>query len=498
MELGTSNRLMPPRRDRLALATQAEAVAKWLRPQYAKGRFGEPAVVVFVEKNRRGVRPISEMTLPDRVLYRALVALIAESLPTNLTERLPIGDFHAAPLGDPNVRYVSKSDVAAYYEFIDHELLEVELLSQTGEAPAIQALLELLGKVMGRRVGLPQIHKSSDILGDVYIDPVRRRLRRAGYDAYTYSDDFRIGSHTLAAARAALETCATEVRSLGLVLNESKTYTYGVDKYRASLTAFSEAQRRLFNDDSDEMALLLEDDYEDADQQPESTDLTLGPEGEGGTHEEDALFAGLESSETGVPEVNEAQATAARRAWALWFTDGVQDEGLSNQDAAITQSLVSRALPILGEAGDEDPINDLSSLLRHEPALTPRVARYLINLGMTRAASRTRARRILDELAGEESFSLWQQMWLAEAAGGIRALHKRGCSRGVVSRGRDLCARPLGYLISAPAKAASSWQNDRGSAVRRRAAVSPAPTLTDRSVAASSANACSSVVSSPA
>ena len=63
---------------------------------------------------------------------------------------------------------------------------------------------------------------------------------------------------------------------------------------------------------------------------------------------------------------------------------------------------------------------------------------------------------------------------------------------------RDLCARPLGYLISAPAKAASSWQNDRGSPVRRRAAVSPAPTLTDRSVAASSANAYSSVVSSPA
>jgi len=80
------------------------------------------------------------------------------------------------------------------------------------------------------------VHTASDILGDTYIDPVRRRMLIRGYATFTYSDDFRIASQTLGAARAAVEACAEEVRGLGLVLNDRKTYTYGTRKYRESLT----------------------------------------------------------------------------------------------------------------------------------------------------------------------------------------------------------------------------------------------------------------------
>jgi hypothetical protein len=41
---------------------------------------------------------------------------------------------------------------------------------------------------------------------------------------FTYSDDFRLASESLGDARAALDECAMEVRTLGLVLNEHKTF----------------------------------------------------------------------------------------------------------------------------------------------------------------------------------------------------------------------------------------------------------------------------------
>ncbi|MDT0264630.1 RNA-dependent RNA polymerase family protein, partial [Jatrophihabitans lederbergiae] len=63
---------------------------------------------------------------------------------------------------------------------------------------------------------------------------------------------FRIASKTLADARGALEACAEEVRELGLVLNERKTFTYGAKKYERSLTAFADAERDLFATEADE------------------------------------------------------------------------------------------------------------------------------------------------------------------------------------------------------------------------------------------------------
>lgn len=181
LELTMSNRLMPRRPDRIALAGQADDVRRLFRTKYAKGQFGDLADIIFIEKNRRGRRPISEMTLRDKVLFRALVDLIAASLPAHLVTRAPHEEFKRSPLKMPEVRYVSKTDVASYYEYVDHDRLADELEAQTGEALAIAALMDLLLRVMGRRVGLPQVHRSSDILGDTYIDPVRRRMRRAGY-----------------------------------------------------------------------------------------------------------------------------------------------------------------------------------------------------------------------------------------------------------------------------------------------------------------------------
>jgi hypothetical protein len=167
-ELSWRNRLLPRRRDEVTLASQQAKVESWLRPQLKRSA-GQLASVVLADKSWRGMRPLHVMTLEDRVLYRALVNLIGKALPKPLLKRIPIDQFKSAPLDVPGVEYITKTDVTSYYEFVDHDLLCAELIAQTGEEPATEALGELLASVMGRRVGLPQVHPSSDVLGDTSI-----------------------------------------------------------------------------------------------------------------------------------------------------------------------------------------------------------------------------------------------------------------------------------------------------------------------------------------
>ncbi|MEU5554047.1 RNA-directed DNA polymerase [Micromonospora sp. NPDC047793] len=419
-ELSSRNRLLPRRWDFAALASDPSAVERWLRPQVRRGPSGHAANVVLADKGWRGARPLHIMTLEDRVLFRALVKLLSETLPERLRSRVPIGQFKQAPLDVPNVQYISKTDVTAYYEFVDHDLLSAELIAQTGEELAVDALVDLLGSVLGRRIGLPQVHPSSDVLGDTYIDPVRRRLLRRGHVAFSYSDDFRIASPSLGDARASLEACATEARTLGLVLNERKTYTYGSENYRASLTSFAEAEQRLFQDvgDPDDpfatASSLFDPDYDDAVNSAGSLGATpIGSD----VDEEDAFTEdGGDPSE----EVDARRLQAASRAWEMWVHEDESEEAQAGQDAAITQSLLGRALSTLGTAGDEGPLDYLSELLRFEPALTPQVVAYIEAFARTGRSARTKLRRALDETITSDILSPWQGMWIAQAAGGIR------------------------------------------------------------------------------
>jgi hypothetical protein len=421
LELSSRNRLMPRRWDYAAMALDPSAVETWLRPQLRRGPSGRNASVVFVDKEWRGSRPLHVMTLEDRVLYRALVELISQALPVRLRSRVPIEQFRNAPLDVPNTEYISKTDVTSYYEFVDHELLCAELIAQTGEELAVDTLTDLLASVLGRRVGLPQVHPASDVLGDTYIDRVRRRLLRRGHAVFTYSDDFRISSPSLGDARASLEACAMEVRALGLVLNERKTYTYGTENYRNSLTSYAEAEQRLFAgddpfDDPFNGLGFLDTDYGDAEDDAVAP-LGLGASPLDGSVDEDEALAADDGEVS--EQVDQQRLRAAERAWDLWRNEDESEETQAGQGAAITQSLLSRALPMLGAAGDGRPLAFLSGLLRFEPGLTPQIAAYLDAYGQNGRRARANLRSALDEAVTGNILSAWQGMWLAQAAGGV-------------------------------------------------------------------------------
>jgi len=70
-------------------------------------------------------------------------------------------------------------------------------------------------------------------------------------------------------------------------------------------------------------------------------------------------------------ELDQRRILAAQRAWELWVGEDESEETQARQEAVITQSLLGRALPTLGAAGNDGPIENLSELLRYEPALAP-------------------------------------------------------------------------------------------------------------------------------
>lgn len=368
------------------------------------------------------------MSLEHRVLYHALVKVLASELPEHLTERPPFDDFQRAPLGVDSAAYISKTDVASCYVYVDHDTLADELIAQTGDEFAVRALSELLAVVMGRQVGLPQVHQASRILGDTYVDPVRRRLRRRGIAAFTYSDDFRFASSSLGAARSALAECEAELRTLGLVLNDRKTYTYGKQNYEESLEAYARAEQSLFSEGSltPAEAFFLQDDYsEDAgadSADPSGTPLSLGVTPIGGPIDDDEV-----TEDDGDAQGDSHQiAAAAQKAWHIWIHEDESEETQASLKSTITQSLLGRALPVLGRVEDDGPLNALSELFRFEPGLAPQIASYLINYCSHGPRARATVRSAIDDLISQGLTNSWQDIWIAHAIGHVRRLKEPG------------------------------------------------------------------------
>lgn len=164
--MGAGNRLLPRRFDDDVLARDIDAVVSWVRPRVRRGQFGDREAVVLARKGWRGLRPLSVLSLTDRVAYRALVSLMAESLPEQFRSRGSNDDFRRAPLDVDGAQYVLQADIASFFQYVDHETLGEELLAQTGEEPAVDALLGLLAHLGGAGAGGHHRHQRDGQGGD--------------------------------------------------------------------------------------------------------------------------------------------------------------------------------------------------------------------------------------------------------------------------------------------------------------------------------------------
>jgi len=252
-ELSARNRFLPPPLADRALLDNVDGLADRLSTRMRRDFEPSQQDSVLARKASRGSRPLPFIALEDRLVYRALVSTLIERLPV-VPGREDYDAFVKSPLDVEGGEFILKADLAACYQYVDHERLVDEVVAQTGDDLAVTAVVELLQAGTGRRFGLPQMNASSDILADLYVDPIRRNLLRSGHSVFRYADDFRVACANYSEALSSLEQIERSAFDLGLVLNEAKTGTPRRETYMHSLTEVERAEQQLFASLRDEGA----------------------------------------------------------------------------------------------------------------------------------------------------------------------------------------------------------------------------------------------------
>lgn len=359
------------------LLSRSADVAKWACAQLSGDFDPVPEQVITVRKTRHGVRPVAELFLRDQLLYRALVVAWKDLLPIPERSSEAFETFDEAPLADQAATYIVSSDIAAFYQYVDYDMLSREVVARTGDVARVDKLVELLTSVTGRRFGVPQQSEPSDVLAEAYIDVLERRLIRAGLSVWRYNDDFRITAGSWSNALAAVDTLEREARRLGLALNDAKTIIRKRDTYRTMIARREQIRREI----AEEAEL----------------DLTGIPFGWGYGDAMDTL-----------PDPNDVRTQAFVKILERWRESADDD---IHRHALI--QLIPAALSHLGQVRGEtnDVIDICMEMLRTEQALTPSVANYMKQVD---DADQPRALAAFDRLLNSNPYlTPWQASWLA-------------------------------------------------------------------------------------
>lgn len=248
------NNILPRQPGLVEIAgNQPAQFVAWLANEVQSGLRTSPATVVTARKPRHGTRPAPIWAIPDRVTYRALVDKALQAEPPLRRSPEDYEQFEHGPIdyvmehgpaagtqpfrtigslvNNEAIRYVVKSDLTAFYEYVDHGILGRLLTGRPADVQIVRALVELIQDVEGRTYGLPQMFAGSDRLSEVYGQFIEDQLLRRGMLVWRFNDDFRIAVPNFTAAINAIEALSEEARALGLVINEQKTTTPGLISY---------------------------------------------------------------------------------------------------------------------------------------------------------------------------------------------------------------------------------------------------------------------------
>lgn len=337
-----------------------------------------PREYVNARKARGGSRPVPILTFEERVLARAFSEYFRSRVATEVANPTTYEQMSDGPIevGQP---WVAHADVASFYQYVDHNFLEDELVSSTGEALAAEGALAVLGAIMQRRFGLPQGVRSSDTFADVYIDVAERELLRSGRPAFRYSDDFRISARTRREALESIELLDSSLRNIGLTLNDDKTYITSLEAYVSWRT----------------QPETLVDDFEN---EAWSELLTVD------------LYDGevLE-----VPSAEAVWSEAAVKALA-WWRDHYSGVSPAGAEGLIVRRVLQRSLAVLSTLANTGAVEFAPAILDREPQLTPQLSRYLAEVAPQLDGETSDL--ILAIGASDGAFlNSWQLLWLLES-----------------------------------------------------------------------------------
>jgi RNA-directed DNA polymerase len=207
---------------------------------------------VWVPRRDHGSRPVADVPFLERALLECLTELLRSTV-APYREELCLGslgapaegergEFELAPLGDPG-DVIVVTDISSFYEYVDHGLLEREILELTGDVDLSVAIRQALGEITQRDIGIPQGPRSSDVLADLYLSAVDRVGARAGLKLHRFNDDFAFAARSDSEAERKLVELENALRGRALTLNHSKTRVVSRDVYESWLEALDERLR---------------------------------------------------------------------------------------------------------------------------------------------------------------------------------------------------------------------------------------------------------------
>lgn len=207
-----------------------------------------PAEASFIHVPKPGftTRPAALLTLADRLVYEALIDAIKPAIEKKLISDVYVmwpranyvpkkwGEFERAPISTGE-EYIVNIDITAFYDSIDHSVLEGKIVEIIGENTFAQAISSFLTRVMGSNRGVPQGILASDTLATLYLQSVDSAMLRSGFNYWRHGDDIRMSAENISLSRQSIAIAEIELRKIGLVLNSSKCLIQRAEHYDSHL-----------------------------------------------------------------------------------------------------------------------------------------------------------------------------------------------------------------------------------------------------------------------
>ncbi|OAI13404.1 hypothetical protein A1507_16990 [Methylomonas koyamae] len=184
------------------------------------------------------------------MVYEALVASIRSNIEKKMISDTYVmwpranyvskrwGEFEKAPIATGE-DYIINIDITAFYDSVDHLILEDKIVEIIGENKIARAISGFLGKVMNSNRGLPQGILASDTLATLYLQSLDSAMLRSGFNYWRHGDDIRMSAENISQARQSIALAEIELRKIGLVLNASKCTIQRREHYDSHLVETS-------------------------------------------------------------------------------------------------------------------------------------------------------------------------------------------------------------------------------------------------------------------
>lgn len=217
----------------------------------------DAAISIPVPKSPFFVRNATNLTLPDRLAYQAVVAAVAPKIEARTTPGV-----YSARLSPDSWRFlkegaaswvqwkaavtvaivndgpfVIETDITSFFDSISHTVLMQELQGLGMAQPLVDALREMLRAwASAPNTGLPQGPEASRVLANFYMHEIDAQMRSLpGVTYLRYMDDIRIVAPKKHAAVEALKMLDAECRKRNLFLSTKKTGLFEGDDALARL-----------------------------------------------------------------------------------------------------------------------------------------------------------------------------------------------------------------------------------------------------------------------